>query len=70
MSDDKVPAKIKERVEDAKQAADKRQDEIEQAAENKVEPYVHEARARLAKASHTDPLPIERYGATVREEDG
>jgi hypothetical protein len=54
MPDDNVPAKIKQRVEDAKQAADKRQDEIEQAAEKKVEPYVHEARARLAKASHTE----------------
>jgi vacuolar-type H+-ATPase subunit H len=52
--DDKVPAKIKERVEDAKQAADKREDQLEQAAAKKVEPYLHEARQRLAKASHTD----------------
>jgi hypothetical protein len=54
MSDDKVPAKIKERVEAAKQAADKREDQIEQAAAKKIEPYLHEARERLAKASHTE----------------
>ena len=54
MSDDNVPAKIKQQVEDAKQAAEKREDEIEQVAAKKVEPYLHEARERLAKASHTE----------------
>lgn len=54
MSDDAVPAKIKERVEDAKRAADKREDEIDQAVGKQIEPYLHEARERLAKASHTE----------------
>jgi vacuolar-type H+-ATPase subunit H len=54
MPDDNVPAKIKQRVEDAKQAADKREDQLEQAAAEKVEPYLHEARQRLAEASHTE----------------
>jgi hypothetical protein len=54
MPDDKVLEEIKERVEDAKQAVDKREDQLEQLAEKKVDPYLHEARERLAEASHTE----------------
>jgi hypothetical protein len=54
MSEDNMPAEIKQRVEDAKRAADKREDQLEQAAAEKLEPYLHEARERLAKASHTE----------------
>jgi hypothetical protein len=47
---DKVPDKVKEAFEDAKKAVDRRDDQLEQAAQ-KVEPYLHEARQRLADAS-------------------
>ncbi len=46
-----IPDKIKDAVEQAKKAADRREDEIEQAAGQKVEPHLHEARKRLAEAS-------------------
>jgi hypothetical protein len=55
VSDDDVRDQIKERLEDADQAAEKRQDEIQQAAEKKIEPHVHEARARLYEASQGTP---------------
>ena len=43
-----VPDRIKETLEEAKKAADKREDELEQRAQ-KVEPHLHEARERLAE---------------------
>ena len=48
---DKVPDKVKEALEDAKEAVDRREDQIEQTAAQKVEPHIHEARQRLADAS-------------------
>jgi hypothetical protein len=53
VSDKNAPAKIKETLEDAKQAVDKRDDQIEHAAE-KVEPYLHEARERVHNAATKD----------------
>ena len=43
--------KVKEAFEDAKKAVDKREDQIEQTAAQKVEPHIREARERLAEAS-------------------
>jgi hypothetical protein len=43
--------KVKEAFEDAKKAVDKREDQIEQTAAQKVEPHIHEARERLAEAA-------------------
>ena len=48
---DKMPDKVKETIEDAKKAVDRREDQIEQTAAEKVEPHLHEARERLAEAS-------------------
>ena len=48
---DKVPDKVKKALENAKKALDKREDQIEQTAAQKVEPHLHEARQRLADAS-------------------
>ena len=48
---DKVPDKVKKTLENAKKALDKREDQIEQTAAQKVEPHIHEARQRLADAS-------------------
>jgi hypothetical protein len=51
MSDDNVGAKIKERLENAERAAEKPEDELEQAAEQKIEPHPHEARARWRRSA-------------------
>ncbi len=48
-----MPDKLRQAVEDVKKSADRRDDEIEQAAD-KAQPYVHEARQRLAEASPKD----------------
>jgi hypothetical protein len=48
---DTVPDKVKQAFENAKKAADRREDQIEQTAAKKVEPHLHEARERLAEAS-------------------
>ena len=48
---DTVPDKVKEAFENAKKAVDRREDQIEQTAAQKVEPHIHEARERLAEAS-------------------
>lgn len=50
-----VPTKIKHALAEAEQAADKRDDRLERAAQ-KVEPHLHEARERLAEAerNHTN----------------
>jgi hypothetical protein len=43
--------KVKEAFENAKKAVERRDDQIEQTAAQKVEPHLHEARERLAEAS-------------------
>jgi hypothetical protein len=48
-----MPDKLKKKLEDAKQAVDRRDDQLEQAAE-KADPHVHEAKKRLAEASRSD----------------
>jgi cation transport regulator ChaB len=47
---DTVPDKVKEAFEDAKKAVDRREDQIEETAAQKVEPHIHEARELLADA--------------------
>jgi hypothetical protein len=46
---DNVPDKIKKAADHAKKAVDTEDDRLEQTSK-KVEPYVHEARVRLAEA--------------------
>jgi hypothetical protein len=46
---DNVSDKIKKAADDAKKAVDRQDDRLEQTSE-KVEPYLHEARVRLAEA--------------------
>jgi cellobiose-specific phosphotransferase system component IIA len=46
---DNVPAKIKQTLAQAGQAADRREDQLDQAAQ-KVEPQLHDARERLEEA--------------------
>ena len=48
MSDD-VSDKIKKAADHAKEAVDRQDDQLEQTSE-KVEPYLHDARLRLAEA--------------------
>jgi hypothetical protein len=46
---DNVSDKIKKAADDAKKAVDRQDDRLEQTSK-KVEPYLHEARVRLAEA--------------------
>lgn len=46
---DNVPDKIKKAADEAEKAVDRQDDQLEQTAK-KVEPYLHEARVRLAEA--------------------